>query len=76
MTFQDAKGTALTWMNPGGPADAGATIKVYGNTAATTAGATPHNAGNSDVEKGEIIYLTNINLIKLFNKNTLNCLVY
>ena len=52
LTFQDAKGTALTWMNPGGPADAGATIKVYGNTAATTAGATPHNAGNSDVEKG------------------------
>lgn len=54
LTFQDAEGTALTWMNPAGPADAGATIKVYGNTAATTAGATEyHNPGNdSNVEKG------------------------
>lgn len=54
LTFQDAEGTALTWMNPAGPADAGATIKVYGNTAATTAGATEyHNPGNdNNVEKG------------------------
>lgn len=54
LTFQDAEGTALTWMNPAGPADAGATIKVYGNIAATTAGATEyHNPGNdNNVEKG------------------------
>lgn len=52
LTFQDAEGTALTWMNPAGPADAGATINVFGNTATTATGATPHNAGNSDVEKG------------------------
>lgn len=54
LTFQDAEGTALTWMNPAGPADAGATIKVYGNIAATTAGATEyHNPANdNNVEKG------------------------